>query len=217
MTNLTRIFDTLDDWRHLPAYQLERRADIFFALYLPDLLRERLGFEIEGLIPEFPLHKATIYPDEGNNQSARADYLAKAGGCKAAVLVELKTDQGSRSDKQDASLERAREVGLAALLRGVGQIVGATDEKRKYRHLLHKLEELDLITLAPDGRLDGVAEGYALHLVYVQPGDSDGAEQEIGFHEAAEVIERRGDALSRRFAASLREWADVKAGERGRR
>ena len=37
------VFELLDDWRHLPAYQLERRADIYFAMYLPELLAERFA------------------------------------------------------------------------------------------------------------------------------------------------------------------------------
>jgi hypothetical protein len=36
-----RLFDLLDDWRRLPAYQLERRADIFFALHMEEIIRAR--------------------------------------------------------------------------------------------------------------------------------------------------------------------------------
>ena len=43
MQKLEELFARLDDWRHLPAYQLERRADIFFSLYLPDVLARRVG------------------------------------------------------------------------------------------------------------------------------------------------------------------------------
>lgn len=35
------VFNLLDCWRHLPAYQLERRADIIFALFLLEVLQER--------------------------------------------------------------------------------------------------------------------------------------------------------------------------------
>ena len=28
------LFERLENWRHLPNYQLERRTDIFFSLYL---------------------------------------------------------------------------------------------------------------------------------------------------------------------------------------
>ncbi len=39
MKHLNELFDNMDSWRHLPAYQFERRADIFFSIYLPDLFR----------------------------------------------------------------------------------------------------------------------------------------------------------------------------------
>jgi len=46
-------------------------------------------------------------------------------------------------------------------------------------------------------------------IVYVQPhGDGPGV---LGFHLFADVVDRHGDPVSHRFAASLREWADVKA------
>jgi hypothetical protein len=38
MEPLNQMFEMLDRWRHLPAYQLERRADILFAIYLPGFL-----------------------------------------------------------------------------------------------------------------------------------------------------------------------------------
>jgi hypothetical protein len=36
MKQIDTLFDRMDAWRHLPNYQLERRADIFFAMYLPE-------------------------------------------------------------------------------------------------------------------------------------------------------------------------------------
>ena len=87
---ICRIFDTLNDWRHLPAYQLERRVDLFFAIYLPYALEARRCVKIkEGLVPEFPIKK------KGNNRSEKADYLAisKDGDC--IFLIELKTDMNS--------------------------------------------------------------------------------------------------------------------------
>jgi len=56
---IASLFNRLDAWRHLPAYQLERRADIFFGLFLPDALNHHLrsrGISINPrVIPEFPL------------------------------------------------------------------------------------------------------------------------------------------------------------------
>jgi hypothetical protein len=78
MNRIEQLFDLLDHWRHLPAYQLERRADILFALYLPEFLSERLGIPIRAeMIPEFPVRLGTIYPETvDNNSSCKIDYLA---------------------------------------------------------------------------------------------------------------------------------------------
>src|SRR5580765_1492626 len=63
MATEIRILDLLDSWRHLPAYQLERRADVFFAFYLPRFLANKFGTPVSDLlIPEFPLHHRTIWP-----------------------------------------------------------------------------------------------------------------------------------------------------------
>ena len=70
------VFSLLDQWRHLPAYQLERRADIFFGLFLPHVLDDYLRpseLAVDTrLIPEFPLRQ------QGSNRSDKADYFALA-------------------------------------------------------------------------------------------------------------------------------------------
>jgi len=55
------IFGLLNDWRNMPNYQLERRLDIFFAYFLPIILKSMAGEcgidteKHEYIIPEFPL------------------------------------------------------------------------------------------------------------------------------------------------------------------
>ena len=91
MDPLPQVFDLLTQWRDLPNYQLERRADIFFAVYLARVLEEKVGLAIDPiLIPEFPLKK------DGNNLSNKADYLLLARDKSQAFLVELKTEMSSR-------------------------------------------------------------------------------------------------------------------------
>jgi len=61
-TPLQTIFRHLDRWRHLPAYQLERRADIFFSAYLKGMLEEFTGTELDGqIIPELPIKRDIIW------------------------------------------------------------------------------------------------------------------------------------------------------------
>ena len=105
MTGMNALFDRMDAWRHLPNYQLERRADLFFSLYLPEVLEAKLGFAIQPtLIPEFPVRFGSIYPKEATNHSCKIDYLALSENGKQAVFVELKAEGLSRRTKQDADL-----------------------------------------------------------------------------------------------------------------
>jgi len=126
MKRINSIFDNLDTWRNLPAYQLERRADVFFSIYLPDILSQKFGVEIEGVIPEFPIRVGTIHHKEEINKSFKVDYLARASDGKSIIFVELKTDESSRRDKQDWYLERAKQVGMVELLEGIRKIHKAT-------------------------------------------------------------------------------------------
>ena len=43
MTKIDTVFDSMDRWRHLPGYQLERRADLFFALYMAQASKRNLA------------------------------------------------------------------------------------------------------------------------------------------------------------------------------
>lgn len=220
---INTLFDRMDQWRHLPNYQLERRADIFFSLYLPEVLEAKLCFPVKSeLAPEFPIHFGT------SHRSYKIDYVAVSEKGDKAILVELKTDGRSRRSKQDDYLAEAQEVGIAGLLDGLLKIFRATSSKQKYFCLLEQLERMKLLSIPMGMReimnrpfLKGITE--ASHqvkittnvqeslIVYVQP-NGDGSDI-ISFHEFSEVIRRHDDPVSQRFASSLHEWASVQAGE----
>lgn len=114
--SLESVLCLLDKWRHLPAYQLERRIDILFALFLPEVLEKCTGKAINTLlIPEFPVKQ------KGSNSSNKVDFLALQSGDPAerAFLIELKTDMASRRDEQDQYLRDAVDDGLKELVLGV--------------------------------------------------------------------------------------------------
>ncbi len=91
MDPINEMFDRMDRWRNLPSYQLERRADLLFSLYLREALEVKLGFPIlPDLIPEFPVRIGTIFPDEESNRSVKIDYLALSADLQHAVFVEPK-------------------------------------------------------------------------------------------------------------------------------
>ena len=221
------IFGLLDKWRHLPAYQLERRADIFFALFLPDVLNRHLsqrGIAIDPrLVPEFPLKRRE------DNGSKKADYLALSTDHEHAFLIELKTDSASLDKDQFHYLEDAVHRGMHELLRDLKCIVKATEacKRGKYFHLLKALSDLGLIRLPPSlkkrifspsrgpykrivDEIKIVSVPDSLEIIYVLPTATAGFEG-IDFGTFAETIEDWGE-IGRVFAHYLRSWAAIEAG-----
>ena len=228
MTPIDTLFDMMDAWRHFPSYQLERRADLYFALYLPEVLEAKLGAPIHpGLVPEFPVRIGTIYPNKKTHTSYKIDYVALSAARDQAILVELKTDARSRRRKQDEYLLAAQKAGFHTLIEGLLEIFRATQAKRKYGCLLAYLEQLAILRL-PDAMraimarpsLRGITEASKqveilvdppeTLVVYVQP-HGEGSTV-ITFRDFAEVVRHHEDAVSQRFARSLRQWAEVEAG-----
>lgn len=228
MERIDMLFDQMDAWRHFPSYQLERRADIFFSLYLPEVLEAKLGFSVrKELIPEFPVRIGTVYPSIPIDQSYKIDFVALSAAADRAVLLELKTDGHSRRTEQDEYLQAAQRIGLTSLLEGLLDIFRATISKRKYFCLLEHLERMDLLRIPEQMKiimarsaLQGATEAsrqieitanaQECLVVYVQPnGDSPNT---ISFREFAEVVRTHDDPVSQRFASSLVEWAEAAAG-----
>jgi len=222
-TSIYALFDLLDSWRHLPSYQLERRADLFFALYIPQALEEKLGFRIRPqLIPEFPARIGTIYPERSSNQSFKIDYLALSEDGRNAVFVELKTDISSRRLEQDAYLKAAQKAGLPKLLEGLLEIFRATTAKRKYFYLIEQLAALGQYHIPDSMReillrsdLRGVTQASRSVtittavtdsvIIYIQPrGTGPGT---ISFEDLRKIVRQHNDPISARFADSLTKWA----------
>ena len=213
MNNLIdQLFSNLDTWRHLPSYQLERRADVFFSVYLPEFLREMRGLDIEIVIPEFPVRVGTIQPKIDINKSFKIDYVAKIRNANKILFIELKTDDHSRRDKQDWYLLEAKKKGMPALLRGLKKIYAATDAKSKYDHLLRALETANLIQLGGRNIFEPMDQDCDISIIYVQP-HPDSENDTITFDELAEFVGKKEDHLSKRFSQSLKDWASMTAGE----
>lgn len=232
------LFDRLDAWRHLPAWQLERRADLFFGLVLPEVLADTFGCAVHPvLVPELPLRKhvlkAQARPDLS---SVNVDYFAMAADGSRGFLVELKTDVRSRNDDQDAYLQDARKAGIPGLMGGVVDIVRGPKARdrhrdRKYAWLVHTLEQLGCLAAPAAYRrlvfaehrvgltraIDGItvtAPAVPLEVVYVQPvatTHSPATATTIDFARVARVVDAAGDPMSRRFAQSLRAWTQPPA------
>ena len=220
--HIERLLHLLDTWRHLPAYQLERRADIFFGLFLPDVLDQHLlprGLVVHRrLVPEFPLRQA------GSKRSDKADYLALSRDGRHAFLIELKTDMNSLRKKQKCYLARAANRGMAELLSDVKTMAKTNGPRarRKYFHLLQAIADLGLLKLPAElgEKIYGSPRGVyqciddisiaptlpQIEIIYVLPEARDGIDKYIDFEDFARVAEKTGE-VGQRFAMSLREWA----------
>ena len=217
---IEQLFENLDRWRHLPAYQLERRADVFFGPYLHPMLVERFEADYSPVVvPEFPLKRDLIWPSKPSNQSVKVDYVLFADD--HALFVELKTDAASRRDNQDFYLTRAEELGLLPFLIGLLEIAEVTSATQKYMCLLELIAEGGAYQLADDFaalRASGTKEArreairrtrpsadLPVRVCYLQPLADDTDELQIGFDEFANWLDAR-DPLATVFAHHLRRW-----------
>lgn len=158
-----KVFQNLTLWRNLPKYQLERRADIFFSLYLKEILETSLGVEGKKvelapvIIPEFPLR-------HGNeHHTVNVDFVMFSKTFSTIYLIELKTDMGSLRGEQFEYLFKAKsrieaDYGFKGILEDLRAVLSATGDKPKYFHLFHLLEELGFVSM-PSGIRDKLYSG----------------------------------------------------------
>jgi len=203
---INRLFDLLDDWRNLPAYQLERRADIFFAIHLNKIIEKRIGTKIDFIIPEFPVRIGEL-PEQNpnNNQSFKIDYLTYSKYKNKVYLIELKTDQRSRREKQDLYLKHASELKIEGLVRGLIKIYEATNQKVKYENLLDKIENIGWIK-----RDKKIVKNLNIEvepsIIYIQPLNEENKESIISFDNIINALSDSNDLLTKRFVKSLEKW-----------
>lgn len=229
-----QIFELLDKWRHFAAYQLEPRTDVFFGMFLPMVIEERLGVEIKPtLVPQFPLKTPS-----NNNHCYRVDYFAVSKSGEKGFLIEIKTDMGSRRGKQDKYLKKAVKKGMGQILCDVNEVSKVRDKgnRKKYFHILHALSQIDIITLPENlkevmysdqswgvfdliDKIELCREDINLSVIYVQPerheSTCDGADDKVTyvcFECFANSIKDQGK-LGGLFASYLRKWIKP-AGER---
>lgn len=169
--NIKEIFKLLGEWYKYPKYQLERRVDIFFALYLKEILKEKLKIEIdnEDIFPEFPLKKW-----ENDYSSNNADYavFCKEEGKIKLYLIELKTDMNSIKPKQIEYYQKAKEdKKFSGILEGIIEIQKKSRQGKKYTDLLTKIEKYGVIE--KEGKNDGKVRKEKIEeeieIVYIVP------------------------------------------------
>lgn len=192
--SIDRLFNLLDEWRELPAYQLERRADIFFALHLEEIL----GAKINLIIPEFPVKKKETH------QSFKIDYVAITAN--KVYFIELKTDNNSRNKEQDKYLEEAKLKNVKKLIDEILEISSRTKAKNKYKKLLSLISKASWFdeTLQKNISTDNDIE-----IVYIQPNKNEktiDANRVITFDEIIQKLRGSNNDITQRFVSSLKEW-----------
>ena len=204
---ISELFDLLDNWRYFQAYQLERRADIFFALYLKHIIHSKFGVPIDAIIPEFPVRVGAII-DKEINKSFKIDYVCVSQEKRIVYLVELKTDMNSRREKQDWYLKRAQEINVKGLVDGLFKIYHATHQKRKYTYLFHVLENLGWLFGVGEETICNFGAMYQMEILYIQPEKhpDDILSNVITFEEIISILSANPDPVAKRFVDSLKRW-----------
>jgi hypothetical protein len=109
----------LRSWRALPGYSVERRIDWLLSPYLPAFLSRAMGAPVRIVLAEFPIPRRSAGFDPKDRLHLSADFLClREGKDPAWLLVELKTDSGSRSKNQDRAYRAAagRKGAMSRLL-----------------------------------------------------------------------------------------------------
>jgi len=211
MSEIIGVFDLLDEWRELPTYQLERRADIYFARYLPIILKKHpmIGVEIKygQIFPEFPLEKIVSGNKPEKIMSTKVDYAVFGQNC--LYLIELKTDMRSRNRDQDERLTRVKEKGFADYIKDVFEIIGPErknkEDQAKYDTLIERLKH--------EGITSSHANKREIKIIYIQPWPSKKQLCELNetiyiyFCDIADYISESAFP-DERFCKSLRIWGD---------
>ncbi|NQU84484.1 MAG: hypothetical protein HQ541_01865 [Mariniphaga sp.] len=198
-----KLFDTLDKWRTFPAYQLERRADIFFAIYLKKIIYHKFGVEVDHILPEFSVRLGTIYGNN-DNQSYKIDYVAVSQQKNKIYFVELKTDMSSRRENQDDYLKLAKKANIPKLMDGILKIYEATSAKIKYENYLNELVDVGWLS---NESYENISNNYDISIVYLQPTvEDEDPKQIISFDEVIKALMSETDPITRRFVESLKKW-----------
>lgn len=150
------LFSQLIANKDFPKYQFERRIDAIIAVFLPEIIKKHLGWDVEIISPEFPIKKSD------NNQSTNVDYLLFRHGNNdlddAWIFFELKTDCGSMRSEQWEIYVDAVERGMPVLLEGLKAIEQASRKSSKYNIL--------------DKCLDGHKKDCSIEILYLSPGEA---------------------------------------------
>lgn len=207
------VFAHLAKWRPLPGYSVERRIDLLLSPYLPRFLSSQMANAPVTLFSaEFPIPKRLVGGDRTDRRHVSADFLClRRGVAPAWLLVELKTDAGSRREVQDRAYEA-----LSRLRRPMSELLDAILAAKKGTQ--HAAAYARLVRNVRREKVDPI------ELCYVEPGDRrrGGAADRgsgpwhFGLGELAHSLDLPGDPLWRHLQRTLRAVARSEKGRRAR-
>lgn len=186
---INQLFDNLEGWKNLPKYQLERRLDIFFTVYLKEIVEDNFSEKIklfDLIIPEFPLKK-------DNNQSVNVDYVMFSENFLNCFFIELKTDMSSKNLKQDDYLLKNSQKSFSKHFFNISDIHEKSKHKDKYQSLLDIFKNKFIKIKAVE----------KIHVIYILPINENAKENYIDFYDIVKSLERHNDLLSTRFKKLL--------------
>ena len=207
----------LDRWRHLPKYQMERRADLFFSLFIKEIVQGSNFTENKRLhntiFPEFPYKNSSE-----RNTTVNFDYVMFSEDLKSAFILELKTDPNSASDSNNSYLEKldASTTMFSEIITDIFMVSTKSKHKSKYKNLFIELERIGIIERCGDIGWQCKHQISKPIIIYLAPGlkKTDSAKIKlIDFHEAAATLEKIGNGVEKQFAKYLRQWQDITAGD----
>ncbi len=222
-----RVLSNLDGWRHLPSYQLERRADAFFAAYLVEFFNWHFrGIDTfrDDIIPELPLKQTD------SHRSDKVDYVLFNATGSRVYFIELKTDAGSIREEQINYLQTAKNNGFKTVLENLLQIICRTASPEKYVHLLQRLENAGCVTLSAElrGQIERNVRGGRLNdrcfevigdpeieVIVILPKPLEKPRipfPTIYFKRIVEFLREMNDPFTNKFRESLENWIEP-AGE----
>jgi len=147
----TQILELLNEWRYFPKYQLERHVDVFFGLYIHQILEEKFERKyFDTVFPEFPISKQLLIQGHPGNDVINSDFCLITSDKNIATFVELKTDHRSLRDSQDIYYENIKTFSFNDILEKLLNVVKVSSIKYKYLPLLSSLQKVGVINIDLD-------------------------------------------------------------------
>ena len=192
-------FATLESWTRLPGFRLEPRIDSLFGHFLPRSAVELLGFSVKAVVPAFPTH-----PDAAAAPEWCTGFLVI--GTDRNWIVEIRGNSDSDPER-DRLLDEVSGGGTARLVDTVFRSAQASEEKRRFAHLLAELGRAGLMDAT--GRWTG--RNPSLEAIHIQPREPVPPRRGVGFRRISEWLESRPDAgeFERSFAEFLRDRSEA--------